>query len=525
VRLQSTLAILLTCLPAFAADPALPYTVVDTGQSQCYNDHGEMNPPSKGQPFSGQDAQFQGNTASYTISGDRLTVLDNRTGLTWQRTPETNGDGKLTHEDKLTWEDLLARPAKLNAAKFGGFPDWRAPTIKELYSLFDARGIDPNPMQDSVSNGLRPFIDTKAFEFIYGDVANGSRIIDSQYGTCSKYVGKSPRGGDKVFGVNFADGRIKGYDQSMPGGNRKFRFFVICVRGNPQYGKNDFHDNGDGTVTDRASSLTWSKKDSLKPMNWEQALAWVEKMNTAKYLGHDDWRMPNIKELQSIVDYTRSPDTSNSPAIDPVLSCTTITNEAGKPDYPYYWSGTSHVGMEKGAAAMYVPFGRAGGFLSERVLAGGPPMRGAATRPGAPPEGTNDGPVKFVDVHGAGAQRSDPKSGDPRQFPRGRGPQGDVIRIFNHVRLVRGGGVEPRVADAAPKQTAVPQEGPPAGPPSGQFTPPLISALDSNHNDIIEPEEIAKASEALKKLDKNGDGKLSPEEYRPKMQGGRMPGR
>jgi hypothetical protein len=130
-----------------------------------------------------------------------------------------------------------------------------------------------------------------------------------------------------------------------------------------------------------------------------------------------------------------------------------------------------------------------------------------------------------VDVHGAGAQRSDPKSGDPRQFPRGRGPQGDVIRIFNHVRLVRGGGVEPRVADAAPKQTAVPQEGPPAGPPSGQFTPPLISALDSNHNDIIEPEEIAKASEALKKLDKNGDGKLSPEEYRPKMQGGRMPGR
>jgi len=45
----------------------------------------------------------------------------------------------------------------------------------------------------------------------------------------------------------------------------------------------------------------------------------------------------------------------------------------------------------------------------------------------------------WVDVHGAGAQRSDPKSGDPSQYPTGHGPQGDAIRIFNYVRLVRGG--------------------------------------------------------------------------------------
>ena len=43
----------------------------------------------------------------------------------------------------------------------------------------------------------------------------------------------------------------------------------------------------------------------------------------------------------------------------------------------------------------------------------------------------------WVDVHGAGAQRSDPKTGDPSQYPYGRGPQGDAIRIYNYVRLVR----------------------------------------------------------------------------------------
>jgi hypothetical protein len=55
---------------------------------------------------------------------------------------------------------------------------------------------------------------------------------------------------------------------------------------------------------------------------------------------------------------------------------------------------------------------------------------------GPPPEG-GGGDYQFCDVHGAGAQRSDPKTGDPAQFPHGRGPQGDVIRIFNYVRCVR----------------------------------------------------------------------------------------
>jgi hypothetical protein len=42
-----------------------------------------------------------------------------------------------------------------------------------------------------------------------------------------------------------------------------------------------------------------------------------------------------------------------------------------------------------------------------------------------------------MDVHGAGAQRSDPKTGDASDYPQGHGPQGDVIRINNYVRCVR----------------------------------------------------------------------------------------
>jgi len=422
----------------------LSYPIVDTGQSRCYDNRTEIAPPKPGQPFYGQDAQYQCHPFRYVISADGLTVCDQTTGLTWQRSPDTDGDGVLTRKDKLTWEQAQAQPAKLNAAKFGGFGDWRLPSIKDLYSLFNASGTDPSGPSNMDTSVLTPFIDTKYFKFAYGDTRTGERVIDSQYASSTKYVGKSARGGVKLFGVNFADGRIKGYDLQMPGGAEK-TFFVQCVRGNPGYGKNDFRDNRDGTITDRATGLIWSRMDSGKGMNWQDALVWVQKKNAEKFLGHADWRLPSVKELQSIVDYTRSPDTTHSPAMDPVFHCTTLTNEGGNTDYPCYWSATTHAGFRGGEAAMYVAFGRAAGWMSPRALAGGPPERrggfgpGPGGPPGAPPQGQDAGDYHFVDVHGAGAQRSDPKAGDPAAFPHGRGPQGDVIRITNYLRLVRYG--------------------------------------------------------------------------------------
>lgn len=45
----------------------------------------------------------------------------------------------------------------------------------------------------------------------------------------------------------------------------------------------------------------------------------------------------------------------------------------------------------------------------------------------------------WMDVHGAGSQKSDLLAGNPASYPTGRGPQGDAVRIYNYVRLVRGG--------------------------------------------------------------------------------------
>ena len=301
------------------------YPVPDTMQSACYNATTGITCPSPGQAFYGQDSQFEGYQPRFTRSADGLTVHDDVTGLTWQHTPDTNADGTINASDKLTLAQAQARPATLNASHYGGFSDWRLPTIKEQYSLMDFRGTDPSGLSGSDTSGLTPYIDRTWFDFAYGDTSAGERIIDSQYASGTLYAASST----KLFGVNFADGRIKGYDLTMPGGATK-TFFVQCVRGNTAYGINDFVNNGNGTVTDRATGLMWMQADSGTGMNWQDALAWAQTKNAANHLGYSDWRLPNAKELQSLLDYSRSPDTTGSAAIDPLFNVSTFTGELAR---------------------------------------------------------------------------------------------------------------------------------------------------------------------------------------------------
>jgi hypothetical protein len=385
----------------FWTGPAAPsvataqsYTVVDTGQERCYDNQRPIAPPAPGQPFYGQDAQCRGVEPSYQDNDDG-TVTDLRTGLMWQK----DFDGGRKHT-------FVQAQAGARQCRTGGHADWRLPTIKELYALIDFSG-------GMALQPAKPYVNTRYFTFIYGDPAKGEREIDAQYWSSTQYLGRTMRDNATVFGVNFADGRIKGYPRDMGPRGTPAQQFVRYVRGNTAYGQNDFHDNSDGTVMDRATGLVWQKADSGKALNWQQALAYAENLELAD---HDDWRLPNAKELQSIVDYARAPDATDEsrrgPALDPVF-------QISDPE-AYFWTGTTHLEGRPGMAgsqAVYVCFGRAMGYM-------GPP--GARVK-------------HKMNVHGAGAQRSDPKSGDPAQFPQGRGPQGDDVRIYNFVRCVRGG--------------------------------------------------------------------------------------
>lgn len=388
------------------------YPIVDTGQETFYNNNSEITAPTSGDAFYGQDAQFDGNQPSYTDNGNG-TITDNVTGLMWSQTPDLNGDGDINVDDKLNYYDALDAADTLTLA---GYNDWRTPSTKELYSLIMFYGEDPSGYNGTNTSSLVPFLNTDYFDFGYGDTDAGERIIDAQFAANTIYEGTVMGGQTALFGVNLADGRIKGYPvdptQMEPDGKG---FYILFVRGNTEYGENDFTNNNDGTITDNATGLMWTRDDNGEAVLWQDALAWVQQKNNENYLGYNDWRLPNVKELQSIVDYTRSPSTTSSAAIDNVFNCSTITDEGGYTNYPFYWSGTTHANMQSGNSAAYVAFGEGLGWMQDPFTY----------------------QYELMDVHGAGCQRSDPKTGDPDDYPYGHGPQGDVIRIYNYIRLVR----------------------------------------------------------------------------------------
>ncbi len=356
--------------PACGGTGLLPYT----GQTACYDDNGnEISCPESGQAFYGQDAQYTGNEFNYTDNGDG-SVTDNVTGLTWQQTPQNMG---------LSWQDAYDYCESLGLAGHG---DWRMPTLKELFSISD------------FSLGW-PYLDTTYF-----DIAGTFVSKDEQYWADNYYVGTTVEGGSAAsFGVNHGTGHIKAYPANISGPMAKR---VRAVRGNT-YGVNDFEDNGDGTVTDHATGLMWQQADSGSGMDWEDALAYAEGLTLA---GHDDWRLPNVKELQSIVDYTRSPSASDPSDLGPAIDTGffDITELASgtrnySPDYGFFWTSTSaYFGLDSPEYyyAWYVAFGT------------------------APNDAGND-------FHGAGAVRFDTK------IEGNESGAGDDERVYNYVRAVR----------------------------------------------------------------------------------------
>ncbi len=386
------------------------YPVVDTSQSHCYNSSTGSSETCSGVGF---DADYSGNQPSYTLSTDGLTVTDNVTNLVWTQSTDINSDGVVDYDDKLSQSDAVNYCSNLS---LGGRVDWRLPDIKEAYSLILFNGEDASAYSGTDTSGLVLFLNDNYFDRAFGDPGStipimADRLIDAQYASTTLYTSTTMSGDASMFGVNYVDGRIKGYPTLTKD------YYVRCVTGNTSYGINDFVDNSDATISDQATGLMW-QQDDAESTDWDDAISQCEASTTASY---SDWRLPNVKELQSILDYSRSPDINNSAAIDAVFNASSFTNEEGVTDWGYYWASTTHVGYSgDGRNATYVSFGRALGYMNGSIL----------------------------DVHGAGSQRSNDKL-DVSSEPGAnsaidanglfyyKGPQGDILRDNNKIRCVR----------------------------------------------------------------------------------------
>jgi hypothetical protein len=181
------------------------YNVVETMQTACYDSISGSPAICDG---AGYDADYTGNSVSFTTSTDEKVVYDNITGLAWTQTSDVTGDGIIDVNDKLSLVNAISYCEGLD---YGGHT-WRLPTIKELYSLIDFRGSDPSGYTGSDISVLTPFIDDTVFGVGFGDTSAGERIIDGQVASSTIYISLlgTIMGEGTMFGVNFVDGRIKG---------------------------------------------------------------------------------------------------------------------------------------------------------------------------------------------------------------------------------------------------------------------------------------------------------------------------
>ena len=293
------IAVFVLLLPAFllAATIQLP----QTGQTKCYDTTGaEIDCAG-----TGQDGEIRAGVAwpnpRFTIGAgtESECVTDNLTGLMWAR------NGNLPN-GTMTWYQAIDYANNLNLC---GYSDWRLPNVNELESLINANELDTGTWLNTQDfNNVQPY--SYWSSTTYAINTNSVWIVNMWYG----YAGYDYNDRDygyvwpvradttspaQIWSTGQKISYVAGDDGDLERG---------VVWPNPR-----FSNQGNGTVVDNLTGIIWTK-DANAPgpsvcipgtyKTWQSALDYVACLNTNNYLGYDDWRLPNRKELRSLIDYS-----------------------------------------------------------------------------------------------------------------------------------------------------------------------------------------------------------------------------
>ena len=245
----------------------------DTGQTNSYT------------ATFGEDNDYNINVPSYT-NNNNGTITDIVTGLMWQ---QTDG-GEMTIDNAFIYANNLV---------LAGFSDWRLPSPKESFGILNHQNNNPALNTTYFTNTNAGYWWTNTYQ-----VGDNTKVWTTNAGGG---IGNKPK------------------SETISAGGT-FKFHARCVRDvNVALIVGHFLDNGNGTITDNLTQLIWQKVPSTTPLSWENAIAYAESLSLTNAT---DWRLPNIKELQSLNDENLA-----NPSVNQTYFSTIGTKN--------YWSSTS----------------------------------------------------------------------------------------------------------------------------------------------------------------------------------------
>lgn len=256
----------------------------DTGQTMSYTS------------TAGEDNDYSINTPSFIDHGNG-TITDTITGLMWMKMD----GGEMTIENARVYADTCTA---------SGYSDWRLPLPIESYSILNHQANNPAIFSTY-------FTSTTA-EYWWTSVV---QCNDS----------------NKIWATN-AGGGIGNHpkiETISAGGTKHFHARLVRDVQTPIILTDRYTNQQDGTFRDELTNLVWQQTALTDSITWEDALHYAD---TCSLGAHSDWRLPNVKEIQSLNEESHFGPSINTNyilnvGVGKVWSSTTLPNQTGKAWY------------------------------------------------------------------------------------------------------------------------------------------------------------------------------------------------
>jgi len=233
------------------------------------------------------------------------TITDRATGLIWQKSGS---------QDRMNYDNAKAYVANLNRDGFAGHRDWRLPTVDELTSLLTPEKKNRDLYIDPIFDKTQLWCWTSDQRtsggawvvYFFGAIGWGGSDFDYVRAVCASQVRENKKPDKAKYQIRSKP--ISTDDFKLDGESRPLKYI-----------NNDYVDNGDGTITDRATGLIWQKSGSQDYISYENVKDYIAKLNRDRFAGHRDWRLPTVDELKSLLTQVKQ---SNDLYIAPIFNNT-----------------------------------------------------------------------------------------------------------------------------------------------------------------------------------------------------------